>query len=48
MPQDHETQNRDSLLPARWTHMWSFNPEPRVDARVVLYLDGVRYNRDTA
>ena len=42
----HETQNRDSLLPARWTHV-ALVLQPGTeesDARVVLYLDGVRYN----
>jgi len=42
----HETNNRDNILPSRWTHV-SVVLQPGTkdeDAKVVLYLDGVRYN----
>ena len=48
MPQDHETQNRDSHCPPLDARR--LGPSTRTeesDARVVLYLDGVRYNPAT-
>jgi len=45
----HETNDRDSLLPNRWTHV-AFVLQPgskETGAKIVLYLDGNRYSPET-